>query len=118
MLELETGKKTIPRLVSNKVDRKYDYIVVCNELDINIMLSSVYHLCWVLTGVVVARRRQGERSPPPGAGAVGPPHPQLYSTEPSKRNGKTLTPPDGNRDITKLNRRGFLERQRRFQLRH
>lgn len=23
------------------------------------------------------------------------PHPQLYTTEPSKRNGKSLTPPDG-----------------------
>ncbi|CAB3241321.1 unnamed protein product [Arctia plantaginis] len=51
----------------------------------------------ILTGVVVARRRaawcvQDECSLQPTA--VGPPHPQLYTTEPSKRNGKALTPPD------------------------
>ncbi|RVE42001.1 hypothetical protein evm_013346 [Chilo suppressalis] len=44
------------------------------------------------TGVAVVRGRAARC-----AGAVSPPpraHPQLYTTEPGKRNGKTLTPPD------------------------
>lgn len=34
------------------------------------------------------------------------PHPQLYTTEPGKRNGKTLTPPD-----SKLNTSAFTSKQ-------
>ncbi|KAH9636079.1 hypothetical protein HF086_015256 [Spodoptera exigua] len=54
-------------------------------------------LLLALAVVVVGRRRRAasclrrERS----LHQLCQPHPQLYTTEPSKRNGKTMTPPDG-----------------------
>ncbi|XP_049692118.2 uncharacterized protein LOC110383338 isoform X1 [Helicoverpa armigera] len=49
-----------------------------------------------LAGLVVARRRQAASCLRRDCSLhrVCQPHPQLYTTEPSKRNGKTLTPPD------------------------
>ncbi|KAJ8735954.1 hypothetical protein PYW08_006610 [Mythimna loreyi] len=57
-----------------------------------------------LTGLVVARRRQAAACLRRDCSLqqVCPPHPQLYTTEPSKRNGKTLTPPDGARELHEI----------------
>ncbi|XP_075977718.1 cell adhesion molecule Dscam2-like [Anticarsia gemmatalis] len=50
----------------------------------------------ILAGVVLARRRHAATCLHRECSLqqVCQPHPQLYTTEPSKRNGKTMTPPD------------------------
>uniref|UniRef100_A0A2A4JGR5 Down syndrome cell adhesion molecule-like protein Dscam2 n=1 Tax=Heliothis virescens TaxID=7102 RepID=A0A2A4JGR5_HELVI len=50
----------------------------------------------IIHSLVLARRRQAASCLRRECSLhrACPPHPQLYTTEPSKRNGKTLTPPD------------------------
>ncbi|CAH1640017.1 unnamed protein product [Spodoptera littoralis] len=61
-----------------------------------LLAGALAALLLALTAVVVARRRRAasclrrERS----LHQLCQPHPQLYTTEPSKRNGKAITPPD------------------------